>query len=98
MSTAATTKSVPAASDVEAADRDGSPRSAGRSRACRFCADTKIKIDYKDVGLLRYFITDRGKVVPRRLSGCCAQHQREVAVAIRRARMIALVPFTTTGT
>lgn len=80
-------------------ERDGgSSRGLGRSRACRFCADEKLKIDYKDVGLLRYFVTDRGKLVPRRISGCCALHQREVASAIRRARMIALIPFTATGT
>lgn len=79
-------------------DRDGGGKSFSRSRACRFCADEKIKIDYKDVGLLRFFVTDRGKLVPRRISGCCAKHQREIAVAIRRARMIALVPFTATGT
>ena len=79
-------------------DRDGGGKGFGRSRSCRFCADEKIKIDYKDVGLLRYFVTDRGKLVPRRISGCCARHQREIATAVRRARMIALVPFTATGT
>jgi small subunit ribosomal protein S18 len=84
--------------DGAGGDRDGGGKGFGRSRACRFCADEKIKIDYKDVGLLRYFVTDRGKLVPRRISGCCARHQREIATAVRRARMIALVPFTATGT
>jgi small subunit ribosomal protein S18 len=56
-----------------------------------------LKIDYKDAGLLKYFITDRGKLVPRRLSGNCAKHQREIATAVNRARMIALMPFAVTG-
>lgn len=95
------TKGVPGAPGADGGpggDRDGGGKGFGRSRACRFCADEKIKIDYKDVGLLRYFVTDRGKLVPRRISGCCARHQREIATAVRRARMIALVPFTATGT
>ena len=53
-------------------------------------------IDYKDPGSLRYFITERGKVVPRRISGACAKHQREITMAIKRARIIALLPFTMT--
>jgi len=67
----------------------------GRSRrkVCRFCADKKQTIDYKDPKLLRYFITERGKIVPRRISGNCARHQREIATAIKRARHIALLPF-----
>jgi small subunit ribosomal protein S18 len=67
----------------------------GRSRrkVCRFCADKNQGIDYKDPKLLRYFITERGKIVPRRISGNCARHQREIATAIKRARHIALLPF-----
>ena len=64
---------------------------------CKFCADETIKIDYKDAALLKYFITDRGKLVPRRMTGNCAKHQREIAVAVNRARMIALMPFAVTG-
>ena len=56
-----------------------------------------IKIDYKDASLLKYFITDRGKLVPRRLTGNCAKHQRAIAVSVNRARMIALMPFAVTG-
>src|SRR3954449_9044949 len=78
-------------------DRDGKKRSVGRRKMCKFCADEKITIDYKDAGLLKYFITDRGKLVPRRLSGNCAKHQREIARAVNRARMIALMPFAVTG-
>jgi len=52
-------------------------------------------VDYKDPGLLRYFITDRGKIVPRRVSGLCAKHQRAHTTAVKRARVLALLPFTT---
>ena len=72
-------------------------RSMGRRKMCKFCADETIKIDYKDASLLKYFITDRGKLVPRRLTGNCAKHQREISVAVNRARMIALMPFAVTG-
>lgn len=68
-------------------------RRFSRRKVCRFCADTAQGIDYKDPKLLRYFITERGKIVPRRISGNCALHQRELAVAIKRARQIALLPF-----
>jgi small subunit ribosomal protein S18 len=68
-------------------------RRAGRRKVCRFCADKILPIDYKDPKLLRNFITERGKIVPRRISGNCAKHQRELAVAIKRARHIAFLPF-----
>ena len=77
-------------------DRD-KKRPVGRRKQCKFCADETIKIDYKDASLLKYFITDRGKLVPRRISGNCARHQREISVAVNRARMIALMPFAVTG-
>jgi small subunit ribosomal protein S18 len=64
---------------------------------CRFCADKKAVIDYKDASSLKFFITDRGKIIPRRISGNCARHQREVTRAVRRARSIALLPFTVAG-
>jgi small subunit ribosomal protein S18 len=70
----------------------------GRRRSCKFCSDANIRIDYKDASLLKYFITDRGKLVPRRLSGNCAKHQRAIAIAVNRARMLALMPFAVTGT
>ena len=69
----------------------------GRRRACRFCGEDGNKIDYKDPSTLKFFITDRGKLVPRRLTGNCAKHQRSVAVAIKRSRMIALIPFSVGG-
>jgi small subunit ribosomal protein S18 len=72
-------------------------RGFARRKVCRFCADKNVAIDYKDPQTLKYFITDRGKIIPRRISGNCAKHQRKVGVAIKRARMIALMPFTVTG-
>lgn len=78
-------------------DRGDKKRSMGRRKMCKFCADENLKIDYKDSALLRYFITDRGKLVPRRISGNCAKHQRDIAGAVQRARMIALMPFAVTG-
>ena len=62
-------------------------------KVCRFCAD-KIEIDYKNINLLRTFITDRGKVLSGRITGTCSKHQRTLTTAIKRARMIALLPFT----
>lgn len=72
-------------------------RHVSRRRVCRFCADTTVSIDYKNPQILKNFITDRGKITPRRISGNCAKHQRRLALAIRRARMVALMPYTVTG-
>ncbi len=66
----------------------------GRKRVCGFCVDKIEGVDYKDVARLRRYITERGKIVPRRISGNCAKHQRQVTVAIKRARAVALLPFT----
>ena len=65
-----------------------------RRKVCSFCVDKVEHIDYKDVAKLRRFITERGKILPRRISGNCAKHQRQMTVAIKRARNIALLPFT----
>ncbi|MBR1728119.1 MAG: 30S ribosomal protein S18 [Selenomonadaceae bacterium] len=65
-----------------------------RRKVCTFCVDKIENIDYKDAAKLRRFITERGKILPRRISGNCAKHQRQVTVAIKRARNIALLPFT----
>ncbi len=89
---------IAAVEDKDAGGDDGKKRSMGRRRSCKFCSDEKIKIDYKDASLLKYFITDRGKLVPRRLTGNCAKHQRSIATAVNRARAIALMPFAVTGT
>ena len=65
-----------------------------RKKVCSFCVDKVELIDYKDAGKLRRYVTERGKILPRRISGNCAKHQRQVTVAIKRARNIALLPFT----
>ena len=64
-----------------------------RVKVCRFCEDKVLSIDYKDERLLRRFITERGKIIPRRMSGACARHQRTLTQAIKRSRQIALLPF-----
>lgn len=64
-----------------------------RKKVCQFCADKAQEMDYKDVSRLRRYVTDRGKILPRRVTGNCAKHQRQVTVAIKRARMVALLPF-----
>ncbi len=64
-----------------------------RRKVCRFCADSSLTIDYKNSKTLKYFITERGKIIPRRISGTCATHQRALTLAIKRARAIALLPF-----
>jgi small subunit ribosomal protein S18 len=63
-----------------------------RRKVCRFCAEKNLAIDYKEPRTLRYFISERGKIVPRRISGNCAAHQRQITEAIKRARNIALLP------
>jgi len=68
-------------------------RYAPRRRVCSFCADKAVKIDYKDPSKLRRYISDGGKIEPRRRSGACAKHQRVLAVAIKRARHLALLPY-----
>lgn len=66
-----------------------------KKKICVFCVDSINKIDYKDVAKLRKYTTERGKILPRRISGNCAKHQRLLTTAINRARMIALLPYTT---
>ncbi len=64
-----------------------------RKKYCQFCKENSDFIDYKDVALMRKYMTDRGKIKPRRVTGTCTQHQHELAVAIKRAREMALVPY-----
>ncbi|GAA0071858.1 30S ribosomal protein S18 [Clostridium sardiniense] len=75
-------------------------RSGGRMRrskrkVCAFCVEKAESIDYKDVSKIRKYVTERGKILPRRISGTCAKHQRQVTESIKRARNVALLPFTT---
>lgn len=76
-------------------DRGPAPRRGKgffKKKVCKFCAQ-KLKIDYKDIDVLRRFTTDRGKILPRRITGSCAKHQRSLAVAIKRARSLAYLPY-----
>ncbi len=65
-----------------------------RRKVCSFCVDKATEIDYKDAAKLHKYISERGKIVPRRISGCCAKHQRMLTTAIKRARNVALLPFS----
>lgn len=84
--------------EKDAKEKDGvktarnRPRSFFKRKVCKICA-TKIKVDYKDVATLRKYISERGKILPRRITGTCAKHQRKIAQAIKRARILALLPF-----
>jgi small subunit ribosomal protein S18 len=79
-------------------DRGGMRRRPGmRRKVCRFCAEKTLKVDYKDVRTLQTFITEGGKIVPSRVTGNCAKHQRALTSAIKRARILALLPFSTQG-
>ena len=75
-------------------DRKMRPRmKRGRRKVCKFCADKNAKIDYKDIRTLEKFATESGKIMPRRMSGMCAKHQRDLAIAIKRARTVAILPY-----
>ena len=73
---------------------NGRPNGKGRRKVCAFCVDKVETIDYKDVARLRKFTSDRAKILPRRVTGTCARHQRELTTAIKRARQVALLPYT----
>lgn len=64
-----------------------------RKKVCAFCKDKSKKIDYKDVDTMKQFISDRGKILPRRMTGTCAAHQRQVTLNVKRARHVALLPY-----
>jgi small subunit ribosomal protein S18 len=66
----------------------------GRRKICSFCVDKIDRIDYKEAGRLRRYVTERGKILPRRITGNCARHQRQLTTAIKRARFMALMPYT----
>ena len=74
--------------------RGGARRFYSQPRVCQFCTDRSAKIDYKQIETLRRYVTESGKIRPRRQSGACAKHQRELARAIKRARHLAMLPFT----
>lgn len=72
----------------------GRPNRKGRKKVCSFCVDKVESIDYKDVNKLNKYTSDRAKILPRRVTGTCAKHQRELTTAIKRARHVALMPYT----
>lgn len=80
--------------DKTGAQRDRKRRFQVKKKVCRFCVDKAPFIDYKDVKTLKMFITERGKILPRRISGNCSTHQRQLTTAIKRSRNIALLPFS----
>ncbi len=73
---------------------NGRPGRKSRKKVCAFCVDKVESIDYKDTAKLRKFTSDRAKILPRRVTGTCARHQRELTTAIKRARQVALMPYT----
>ena len=76
-------------------DDDTMPRQRRiKKKVCAFCADKNLVIDYKDAEKLRKYVSEKGKILPRRVTGLCAKHQREVTLAIKRARHIGLLPYT----
>ena len=76
-------------------DDDSMPRQRRiKKKVCAFCADKNLVIDYKDAEKLRKYVSEKGKILPRRVTGLCAKHQREVTVAIKRARHMGLLPYT----
>ncbi len=75
-------------------DRRSGGNRKGHKKVCSFCVERVEAIDYKDVGRLNRFISDRAKILPRRVTGTCAGHQRELTIAIKRARHVALLPFS----
>ena len=76
------------------ADRPMNRGRKARKKVCGFCVDKVENIDYKDIARLRLYMSERGKILPRRVTGTCARHQRELTVAIKRARHLALLPYT----
>ena len=80
---------------TENAVRPARPMNRKRKKVCIFCADKVAFIDYKDTAKLKKFISERGKILPRRISGTCAKHQRELNTAIKRSRQVALLPYGT---
>ena len=78
---------------MERTERPERGERGGRKKVCSFCVDRVEHIDYKDVVKLRKYISERAKIIPRRVTGTCAKHQRELTIAIKRARHLALLPF-----
>ena len=77
------------------ADNDYNPKFRKmRKKVCPLCADKDLVLDYKNLGQIRKFVNDKGKILPRRATGACAKHQRDITLAVKRARQIAILPYT----
>lgn len=86
--------------DMDKMDKDGDDKRKGgfhRKKVCRFCSDQDFVLDYKDVRMMQSFVTEHGKIVPRRISGNCAFHQRALTTSVKRARNLALVGYVSMG-
>jgi small subunit ribosomal protein S18 len=77
-------------------EQSGGKRRYVRKKFCRFCAEKELALDYKNAYMIKQFVSERGKIVPRRISGNCAKHQRKLTMEIKKARIVALIPFTAT--
>lgn len=86
-------KKVSAAKDYSGDDKLKKPRRPLKKKVCEFCEKGIAEIDYKDVSKLRRYVTEKGKIISARTSGVCARHQRQLSTAVKRARMMALLPF-----
>ena len=84
---------APASENTQAAPAKKAFKRVNKKKVCQFCVDKVNAIDYKEVGKLRKYVTEKGKMLPRRMTGVCAKHQRMLAEAIKRARIVALLPF-----
>jgi len=84
-------------------DKDSKKKGPGkftvmRKKTCRFCADKNLRLDFKNPQQMGLYISERGKILPRRFTGACSKHQRDITLAVKRARLIAVVPYTATQT
>lgn len=95
LKTEAKEKEAPA--DMKDGDDKGRRGGFGRKKVCRFCSDQDFIMDYKDVRMMQSFVSEHGKIVPRRISGNCAMHQRKLTSAVKRARNLALVGYVSSG-
>lgn len=82
--------------DRDRGRRGASKFSTPRKKTCKFCADAHLKLDFKNAQQVGIFISERGKILPRRYTGACSKHQRDITLAIKRARILAVIPFTAT--
>lgn len=85
---------MPRKKPIEKKKRSMNKMGPMRKRTCRFCADKMLKLDFKSAQQMGLYISERGKILPRRFTGACAKHQRDITLAIKRARLLAVIPFS----